>query len=176
MQIAKAIAMFRTDRHGVAQAQFKGFHGGGGASAPFGLIRNNQHRHAHPPEPSRESAIRGRDAGARIHHKQHEGGATQSGLRTRAHAAGYGIGRRFLKPRCIHQAHVAPGDACGYFLPITRHAWRVMHQSNAPLRQPIEQRGFSDIGPAQNDDDRLHEGAPVSLRPPRLSGYHHRSR
>ena len=72
MQIAKAIAMFGTDWHRVAQAQFKGFHGGGGASAPFGLIRHNQHRHAHPPEPSRKSAIRGRDASARIHHKQHE--------------------------------------------------------------------------------------------------------
>ena len=72
MQIAEAIAMFGTNRHRVAQAQFKGFHGGGGASAAFCLIRDNQHRHAHPPEPGSKSAIRGRDAGARIHHKQHE--------------------------------------------------------------------------------------------------------
>ena len=147
MQIAKAIAMFRTHRHRVAQAQFKGLHGRGGAGAAFGLIRNHQHRHAHPPEPSRESAIRGHDSGARIHHKQHEGGATQSGLRTRAHAAGHGIGWGFLKPGGIHQGHVASGDARGHFLPVTRDAGCIMHQRHAPLRQPVEQRGFAHIGP-----------------------------
>jgi hypothetical protein len=40
-----------------------------------------------------------------------------------------------------------------------------MHKRDAPLRQPIEQRGFTDIGPAQDDNDGLHEGTPVSLRP-----------
>ena len=77
--------------------------------------------------------------------------------RTRAHAPGQRLRRRFLQPRGVDQAHRAAAQHRLRLLAVARDAGRVGHQRAAPPGQPVEQRGLADIRAAGDDDGREHD-------------------
>ena len=58
----------------------------------------------------------------------------------------------FFEPGGVDDGEAQIGEFCVAFAPIARHARRVVDQRQLPTDQPIEQRRFADVRPADDRD------------------------
>jgi len=95
-----------------------------------------------------------RHAGAGVHHEQHQVGHLDGRFRRSAHAAIQRFRIAFLQPGGVDQPHGSAAQQGLALLAVAGHAWGIRNDRLPPAHQLVEQRGFSDIRPAGDNNDR----------------------
>ena len=65
-------------------------------------------------------------------------------------------GADFFEPGGIDHGEIEIAEPALAFAPVTRDAWAVVDQRDAPADQPVEQRRLADIGAADDGDGEAH--------------------
>ncbi len=156
VKVGQALAMLGADRDRFAEAERIGFERARLAGAALAFVGDEDRGLARLAHQIGEGAIGRRRAGARIDEKQH-------GIRLRHRRRGL----RLHSPReafalgifeaggidHLERKIAEPGFALP---PVARHARLVVDQRQAAADQPVEQRRFADIRPADNGDSEGH--------------------
>ena len=160
-QFVDALAMRGGDGRRFAKPQGIKFPHDRGRVAPFRLVHREPHRLAQPAQIRGQHAVDRVNTLERIHDKNNGVGLRQRG----AHLGG-DPGRHVLAilrrgqtghdTAGVHDKIGTIADPAVAVLTVARQARRVSHQRAAAAGQPVEQRGFADIGPADENDDGFH--------------------
>ena len=94
-----------------------------------------------------------RDASPCVDKKQTNVGRLDCRLGLGAHPAFETLRRRFVEPGGIDKSELEIGERCVGLAPVASDTWPVAHQCQLPAYQAIEQRGFADVRPT--DDNNL---------------------
>ena len=108
--------------------------------------------------------VGGRDAGAGVDHEEDDVGLGDGHLGLPAHARFKAIAGDVLEAGGVEQAEAQIADAALALAAVAGDARRVVDQRDAPAHQPVEQRRFADIGPADNGDGDGHCDDPRRYR------------
>ena len=100
----------------------------------------------------RKMPIGRRQAGARVDHEQDRVAIDQRRFGLRAHAPGERLAIALFEPGGVDDRECEIAEPRVALAPVARHAGRVVDQRELAADQPVEQRRFADIGPADNGD------------------------
>ncbi len=138
------------------------------------FVSRQHHRLAGASHQIGEDLVRRDHAGAGIDEKQHDIGLRDGlfGLLAHAHGEPRIAG---LQPRGIDERHIACPQLGLRLTPIPRQARLIVDQRQPPAREPVEQGGLADIGPADNGQGKTHlsgsgTGQAARLHHSRVSG------
>ena len=150
-QIGNAFAMFGGDAHGFTQAEAIAFKDTRFGSLAFRLVADQHHRHILSAQPAADLFVERGQARACIDDEQGGIGSFEADFGLLAHPAGQAFGI-VVFPACgIHDGEFQPGDFGIAHAAIPRDARLVIHQRELLAHEPVEQRGFADIGSADDD-------------------------
>ena len=108
--------------------------------------------------------IERRQAGSRVDHQQRDIGLVERALGLCPHATAERLRRCLLEPRRIDQAEIEIGDAALGLAAVAGDPRRIVDQRQRPPGQPIEQRRFADIRPADDRHRETHGRCRSALR------------
>src|SRR5260370_38496148 len=168
--------MLGRDLDRFAQAQRVSFHRAGIALLALALVGDQYHRLVGAARKIGKGAIVRRQPGARVDHEHQGVGEADRGLGLFLHPRGQRALGALVEARGIDDREFEIAETALSFAAVARDAGLVIHQRKLLSDQPIEQRRFSDIGPADNGNRKGHKRSrradleqSVSLR---QTGYH----
>ena len=127
------------------------------AARPSALVGEDDDRLAMRAQPSGEFAVDRRHAGARIDDEEADIGIVDRRLGLRAHAVFEAAARRLVEARRVENAEPEIGEAGLAFAAVARDAGLIVDKRDLAADQPVEQRRFADIRPAENCDRGGHD-------------------
>ena len=151
-QFADALAVFGGDRERRTKANRERIVIAVIAFFAFGFVSYQYDWLARCPHQPRKSRIGWRDACARINHEQDEIGVFDGFFRLLAHPVGDGTRCRVFKPGGIDHGDRQATKIGDALAAVARQTWNVGHQCGAGVGQPVIERRFADVGPANDGD------------------------
>ncbi len=139
-------------RHRFAEAEVVGFHGARITGGALALVGGNDHRLAAFPQRVGDDSISGGQSGAGVDHEEADIGIQNRRACLHGHARGQTLRRTFIEAGRVDQAQIQPLNIVLRRRAVARHTRRVIDNGQALAGEPIEQRRFADIGPADNGD------------------------
>ena len=156
VKIGQAFAMFGADRDRLAEPERKGFENPRRAGAAFALIRHQDGGLARAAHQLGEGAIGTDRAGAGIDDKEHGIGLRNRRRRLRLHPARQAVAFGVFEAGGVDDRERQIAERAFTLAAVPRHARLIVDQRQTTADQPIEQRRFADIGPADNRDGEGH--------------------
>src|SRR6185295_1568760 len=156
IESGKALVVLGGNWYRLAQSKFERLIGARPAHFPLTFIGNEDYGLARAPHDVGESVIDGRNADARIDHEYNGVGLPDRGFGLCAHAACQTLVVGLLEPRRVDHAKFEAGKISFAFTPVARDTWPVIDKREPPSNQAIEERRFTDIGPADEGDGGQH--------------------
>ncbi len=139
-----------------AQAERVGFHRAGIALLALALVGDQHHRLVGAAREIGKGAIVRRETGARVDHEHQGVGEPDRGLGLLLHPRGQRTLGALVEARGVDQREFEIAKAPLAFAAIAGDAGFVIDQRQLLPDQPVEQRRFSDIGPADNGNGEGH--------------------
>ncbi len=164
VEIAQALAMLGRDLDRVAQAQRVGFHRAGVALLALALVGDQHHRLVGAAREIGKGAIVRRQAGACIDHEHQGVGKSDRNLGLFLHPRGQRALGALVEARSVDEREFEIAETSLAFPAVAGDAGFVIDQRKLLPDQPIEQRRFSDIGPADNGNREGHKRSVRALR------------
>jgi hypothetical protein len=156
VKICQSLSMLRADRHRIAQSERIGFERTGFAGTAFAFVGDQNSRLAGFAYQIGEGLIGRSRAGARIDQKQDRVRLRHCGCGLRLHLSRQALGRRVLEAGRIDHPKRQIAEPALAFPAITRDARLIVDKRAPRPDQTIEERGFADIGPADNGEREGH--------------------
>ena len=120
--------------------------------AAFGLVGDDDHRRGFDPEPAADLLVERGQAFARIDQEQSRVGVAHRGLGLLAHSAGKRLRVLVLEARGVDHPELESEQVRLALAPVAGDAGAVVDQRQALADEPVEQRRFADVGPADDGD------------------------
>ena len=161
--------MLGAERDRIVEAERIALHQAVFALFPLGLVDDEDDRRVLAAQPARDFLVERGHPGAAVDHEQRRIGLAHRLFGLHAHAAGQGRRVIILETRGIDDAKIEAEQMAVALAAVARHPGLVVDERKALADQPVEQRGFADIGPADNGNRResRHETNPYYTGPPR---------
>ena len=153
--------MLGGERHGIAQAQRIGVEHAGLAHASLGLVGGEDDGLVGAAHEIGEIFVVRRHADARIDHEEDGVGLLHRGFRLPAHAPDERAVGALLEAGRVDDGEGEIGELRLPLAPVARDARAVVDERELLADEPVEQRRFADIGPA-DDGEREGHGVEVS--------------
>ena len=153
-QFADALAVFGGDRERRTKANRERIVKTVIAFFTFGFIRNENDWLAGCAHQPRKSRVSWRHTGARINDEENEISVFDGFFRLLAHPVGDGTRCRVFKPGGIDHGDRQATKISDALAAVARKTWNVGHQCGAGVGQPVIERRFADVGPANDGDQR----------------------
>ena len=157
VEVAEALAMLGGNLDRLAEAERIGFHRAGLAVLALALVGDQHHRLVGAAREIGKAAIVRRQAGARIDHEHQRVGQRDRGFGLLLHPRGQRALGAFVEAGGIDQREFEIAETPLPFAAVARDARRVIDQRELLPDQPVEQRRFSDIGPADDGNGERHK-------------------
>jgi hypothetical protein len=164
VEIAQSLAMFGRDLNGIAETQRVGFHRAGIALLALALVGDQDHRLVGAAREIGKGAVVRREAGARVDHEHQGVGEADRGFGLLLHPRGQRALGALVEARGVDDGEFEIAETRFAFAAVARDAGFVIHQRKLLPDQPVEQRRFSDIGPADNGNRERHGQSVRALR------------
>ena len=135
----------------------------------LGLVHRQQHAPCRAAQVARDVVVLRAQAAARVEHEDHHIGLGHRLARLLGHLAQHAVGGVGLEAAGVDDDELAPVDLGVAVVAVARQAGKVGDDGVAAVRQPVEQRGLADVGPADDGQDRLHCGRKANNPPLRVT-------
>ncbi len=156
VEVRQAFAMLRGNCDRLAETERERLGHVSATRPPFGLVGNHDDRLARPPQHAGEHFVCRQYAGAGIDEEEHRVRRRNGGFGLRPHAARQGFRLGFFQARGVDDGEGEVAEVGGALAPVAGDARGVVDQREPPAGEPVEQRRFSDIRPADNRDGEAH--------------------
>ena len=143
--------------HGVAEAECVGLHRADFAMLAFGLVGDQHHRLVGAAGEIGKGAIVRRQADPRIDHEQQRVGERDCGFGLLLHPRRQRALGALVEAGGVDDGEFEIAETALAFAAVAGHARLIIDQCKLLSNQPVEQRRFSDIGPADNGNGERHE-------------------
>ena len=150
VEIAEALAMLGRNLDRLAEPERVGFHRAGIALLALALVGDQHHRLVGAAREIGKGAIVRRQAGARVDHEHQGVGKPDRGLGLLLHPRGQRALGALVEARGVDHGEFEIAEASLALAAVAGDAGLVIDQRELLSDQPVEQRRFSDIGPADN--------------------------
>jgi hypothetical protein len=118
----------------------------------LGLVTDDDHWGGFDAQPAPDLLVEWSHPFARVDQEQGGVGVTHCRFGLRTHPPRQGVRVLVLEPRRIDHPKVEPEQLRLALAAVARHARPVVDQREALADEPVEQRRFADVGPADNGD------------------------
>ena len=159
--------MFGRKRHRLAKPQIEAFERARRAGAPLGLVGDEDQWLIRAANEIGEEAIGRRQTGARVEHEEYRIGEVERRCGLRAHPAGQGGAVALLQSGGVDDLEGEIAQSGLALASVAGHPWAVVHERELFPGEPVEQRRFANVRPA-NDRDGKHSSGLLLCR--RVSG------
>ncbi len=153
--------MFGGDRNRLAKAQFESLIGPRLASPALGLVGADDHRLVPATQKLDEHLVQRSQPVARIHHEQGHVAFVQGQFGLGAHPRLQALVRDVLEPGGVDQGQIEIAQAARRIAPVAGYAGPVIDDRQLLAGQPVEQRRFADVRPADNGQLDRHDEDPA---------------
>ena len=155
-QIAHSLPVFGGNRVRHTQPQFVEFERGQLGIHAFRLVDRDKHAPADPPQFLSDRAVLRREALASIGDQHDDVGFGDCGSRLLGHLDEHASRFRF-KPAGIHHEVRPVTQASQAVVAVSRQTRDIGDQCIPGAREPVEQRGLADVGPADDYESGFHD-------------------
>ena len=156
IEIAQALAMFGRDLDRLAKPQRVSFHRAGIALLALALVGDENHGLVGAAREVGKGAIVRRKPCARVDHKHQGVGEADRRFRLLLHSRGQRALGALVEASSIDDGEFEIAKTRLTFAAVARDTGFVIDERELLPDQPIEQRRFSDIGPADNGNRERH--------------------
>ena len=157
VEIAEALAVLGRNLDRFAETQRVGFHRAGIALLALALVGDQNHRLVGAAREIGKGAIVRRQPGARVDHEHQGVGEADRGFGLLLHPRGQRALGALVEARGVDHGEFEIAKARRAFAAVAGDAGFVVDQRELLPDQPVEQRRFSDIGPADNGNRKGHK-------------------
>ena len=157
VEIAEALAMLGGNLHGIAEAERIGFHRTDFAMPAFALVGDQHHRLVGAAGKIGEGPVVRRQPGARVDHEHQRVGKRDRGFGLLLHPRGERALGAFVEPCGIDHGEFEIAETPVSLAAVAGDTGFVVDERELLSDQPVEQRRFSDIGPADNGKCERHK-------------------
>src|SRR5690606_10763101 len=155
-------AMFRRDGHRLTEAEREAVENAPARSAPFALVRDEDHRSLGSPQPAGELLIDRGDPDASVDDEQDQVGGLDRTLRLPPNGGLQSFVGARVEAGGIHHPKAEITETCVTLPPVARDAGSVVHNGEPPPDKAVEQRRFPDV---RTTDDRYGRCHVTGMRP-----------
>ncbi len=162
VEIGKTQPMLGGERHCLAEAERIGLHQPRFRRPALGLVGDEVHFLAGFAQHLGEALVERRHPGPRVDHEEDHVSVADGDLGLLPHPILERAVGAVLVAGGIKDAEAQISDPTLGLATVARYARRIVDERNLPADEAVEQRGFADIGSADDSDDRTHNVGPWS--------------